>query len=56
MTLREICTELRVFRTTIINAINRQELTATRVGNVYRVRRADLEEYVRARTSFRRAS
>lgn len=48
LTVQEVADELRVSDMTVYRIIKRGELTAVRVGNSYRIRRADLDEYLDA--------
>jgi excisionase family DNA binding protein len=50
MTLREVAKYLRVVPLTVYRMINRDDLTAIKVGNEWRVRREDLQDYLNRST------
>lgn len=50
LTPAEIATEMRVSKMTIYRLIEAGELTATKVGRCYRVRRSTLNQYVERNT------
>lgn len=46
LTFRDCCNILSISKNTLLGLINRNEITAFRVGKQYRFRREDLEEYI----------
>ena len=51
LTLREVAKYLRVVPLTVYRMIHRGDLTAIKVGNEWRIRRQDLEDYLKRSTS-----
>lgn len=52
LTVAEVATVMRVSRMTVYRLIRRGQLKAIRVGRNYRVREADLNEYLEAQVTF----
>jgi excisionase family DNA binding protein len=51
LTVREVAASLRVSTMTVYRLIKAGELRSTRVGKGYRIRTADLEEYLGGATA-----
>jgi excisionase family DNA binding protein len=47
LTAKEVANVLKVNRKTVINLINAKKLKASMVGVQYRVRKEDLQEYIK---------
>lgn len=47
LTFRDCCNILSISKNTLLGLIQRNEITAFRVGKQYRFRREDLEEYIK---------
>ena len=51
LTIREVAKYLHVVQLTIYRMIDRGDLPAIKVGHVWRIRRQDLEDYLKRSTS-----
>ena len=51
MTVKEVARYLHVVQLTVYRMIDRGDLPAVKVGRVWRIRRQDLEDYLKRSTS-----
>jgi len=51
LTIREVAKYLHVVQLTVYRMIKRGDLPAVKVGRVWRIRRQDLEDYLKRSTS-----
>lgn len=54
LTVKEVCTLLSVGRTLFYEILGTGELTAIKIGSSTRVRRSDVENWLRSRPRFRK--